>query len=120
MLIRLSADLVLLLHFLFVLFAVFGGLLVLYRRWLAWLHVPTFLWAVLINVIGWVCPLTPLENALRLAASEESYRGGFVEHYLAPIIYPEGASPELGLKIGVALLIWNMAIYGWVIFKARR
>lgn len=120
MLSSLLADLVLLLHFAFVLFAVFGGLLVLYRHWVAWLHVPTFAWAVLINLVGWICPLTPLEKSLRIAAGGESYEGGFVRHYIAPLIYPEGASPELGLKIGTALLVWNLAIYGWVIFRARR
>jgi hypothetical protein len=117
---NLLADLVLLLHFAFVLFAVFGGLLVLRRRWVAWLHVPAFVWAVLINLIGWVCPLTPLEKSLRVAAGGEAYEGGFVRHYIAPLIYPEGAGPELGLKIGTVLLVWNLAIYGWIFFRTRR
>lgn len=114
------ADLVLLVHFAFVLFAVFGGLLVYYRRRLAWLHIPAVAWAVLINLVGWVCPLTPLEKSLRLAAGGEAYEGGFVRHYIAPLIYPEGASAALGLKLGTALLAWNLAIYGWLIFRARR
>ena len=116
----LLADIVLFIHFGFVLFTMVGGLLVLCRRWIAWLHIPVVLWAVMINLFGWVCPLTPLENTLRIAAGEAGYAGGFVQHYLTPLIYYQGASPQFGIKLGAAVLLWNLALYAWVIIRLRR
>ena len=116
----LLADIVLLIHFSFVLFTVLGGLLVLYRQWIAWLHIPVVLWAALINLLGGICPLTPLENALRSAAGEAGYAGDFVQHYLTPMIYHQGASAQFGLKLGVAILIWNLSLYAWVIYRLRQ
>jgi hypothetical protein len=120
MLPSLLADALLLIHFLFVLFVVFGGLIALYRRWLAWLHVPTFVWAALINILGWTCPLTPLEQSLRIAAGETGYEGGFVEHYIAPLVYYEATSGDFGVKLGLAVLLWNLAVYAVVIVRLRR
>jgi hypothetical protein len=116
----LLADIVIVVHFAFVLFAVFGGLLVRRRPRLAWLHIPAVLWAAGINFMGWICPLTPLEKSLRLAAGEAGYEGGFIRHYLLPIIYPEGATPALGVQLGMAFVLWNLAVYGWVIYQRRR
>lgn len=120
MLSSLLADIVLLIHFGFVLFTMLGGLLVPYRLWLAWLHIPIVLWAVMINLFGWICPLTPLENSLRISAGQAGYAGGFVQHYIAPLIYLQGTSPQFGLKLGAMVLIWNLAVYGWVITRLRR
>ncbi len=117
------ADLVLLLHLAYVLFVALGGLLV--ARWprLAWLHVPAFLWGALVNLTGWVCPLTPWEQRLRRAAGEAGYEGGFVEHYIAPLVYPQAPGDlPLGLLLGTGVLVLNGLVYGWLLrrrFKKR-
>lgn len=119
MLYNLLADLVLLLHLAFIVFVVLGGLLV--ARWprLVWLHLPAVVWGALIEYIGWVCPLTPLENRLRRAGGAEGYEEGFIEHYLAPVIYPPGLTPEVGAILGSLVILINAAIYGWL-WRRRR
>lgn len=114
------ADLVVLLHFLFVVFAVSGGLLVLWKRWIAWLHLPALAWAVAIEIMGGVCPLTPLENWLRARAGGATYSGGFIEHYISPVLYPAGLTRELQIYFGIALLIINGGIYGWLLLRRHR
>lgn len=116
----LLADLVLLLHLLFILFVLFGALLVRYRGWIAWLHIPMFLWGAVVNLASLQCPLTPLEKHYRQLAGESGYEGGFVEHYIAPLIYPEGLTQELGVIVGSVTLLWNIAIYTWLLFSRRR
>ncbi|EYS97536.1 membrane protein [Cupriavidus sp. SK-4] len=105
------ADLVVIVHGLFILFVVAGGLLVL--RWprVAWLHLPAAVWGVLIEWSGWICPLTPLENMLRRAAGQAGYSGGFVERYLLPLIYPAGLTPAVQLWLGLVVLVVNVAVY---------
>lgn len=109
------ADAVLLAHLTFVLFAVFGALAVLWRRWVAWLHLPWLVWAALVNLVPFTCPLTPLENALRVAAGERGYTGGFIEHYVAAIVYPEGLTRPIQLVLGVGVLLWNALVYAVVL-----
>lgn len=108
---RLLADAVLVLHLGFILFVVLGGLLVLRRPRLAWLHVPVFLWGAAIEFGGWICPLTPLEQWLRQQDGEGAYTGGFVEHYLTALIYPDGLTRNIQLLIGAGVLVVNAAIY---------
>jgi hypothetical protein len=117
MMLRLAADGVLLLHLLFILFVLLGGLLVLHRRWLAWLHLPAAVWGAVVELCRLQCPLTPLENSLRLAAGEAGYSGGFVEHYLLPIIYPAGLTPATQLWLGAGVLLLNASIYGFVLSR---
>lgn len=116
------ADLVVIAHGLFILFVVAGGLLVL--RWprVAWLHLPAAAWGVLIEACGWICPLTPLENALRHAAGEAGYGGGFVERYLLPLIYPAGLTPAVQRWLALAVLGINLAVYAlaWARWRRRR
>lgn len=112
------ADLVVLLHLAFILFVMLGGLLVLRRRRLMWLHLPVVAWGAAIEFVGWVCPLTPLENRLRAAAGEAGYSGGFVEHYLIPLIYPEGLTRELQWLLGALVLLVNAAVY-WRVLRGR-
>lgn len=114
------ADLTLLLHLLFILFVLFGGLLALYRPWIALLHIPMFLWGVIVNLAKLRCPLTPLEKHYRELSGQEGYQGGFVEHYIAPLIYPEGLTADLAVLVGSATLVWNLLIYGFVIYRKRR
>jgi hypothetical protein len=114
------ADLVVVLHFLFVLFVVFGGLLVL--RWpkVAYVHLPVAVYGALIELVGWICPLTPLEKRLREDAGLEGYEGGFVEHYILPVLYPSGLSRGVQLVLGGLVIGINLIIYGVVMRRRRR
>ena len=112
MLYRLLADLVVVLHLAFILFALFGGLAAIRRPRVAWLHLPALAWAVTVEAAGWICPLTPLERHLRLAAGETAYAGGFVEHYLLPVLYPGSLTRNIQLLLALALLLFNAVVYG--------
>jgi hypothetical protein len=117
---HLLADGVVLLHLAVVGFVMLGGLLAL--RWprLAFVQLPLAAWGVAIELGGWVCPLTPLENRLRRLASESTYEGGFVEHYLLPVLYPEGLTAGTGLALAALVLAVNLAIYAVVWRRLRR
>ncbi|WP_041655852.1 DUF2784 domain-containing protein [Azoarcus sp. KH32C] len=117
---RVAADVVVLIHAAFIVFVVAGGLLVL--RWprVAWLHLPAALWGATIEIVGGICPLTPLENALRRAAGESGYAGGFVEHYLLPLIYPAALTRELQLGLGLGVMLLNVLLYGVVATRRQR
>jgi hypothetical protein len=114
---RILADFVVGLHFVFVVFVVVGGLLVL--RWpkLAYLHIPVAVYGAAIEFVGWICPLTPLENSLRRQAGEAGYSSGFVEHYLLPVLYPSALTRDIQLLLGVLVLGVNLAVY---IYAVRR
>ena len=116
---RFLADLVVLLHTGFVLFVVLGGLLAL--RWprAAWLHLPAALWGAGIELLAGVCPLTPLENHLRHLGGEAGYSGGFVEHYVLPVLYPDGLTRGLQLAIGTFVVVLNLVIYVLVWTRRR-
>jgi hypothetical protein len=117
---RALADLVLVVHLAFVLFVVLGGLLVL--RWprLAWLHVPAAVWGVLIEYTGWICPLTPLENSLRERGGGAGYSGGFIEHYIQPVLYPAGLTRGTQIVLGSLALLVNLTAYGVVVARRGR
>lgn len=114
------ADLVVVVHLGFVLFAVLGGLLVL--RWprAIWAHLPTVAWAALIEFAGWICPLTPLERWLRVRGGGMGYEGGFVEHYLMPVLYPAGLTRGHQIVLGLLVLILNAAVYGVALRRQTR
>jgi hypothetical protein len=105
---RLLADGVVILHFAFLLFVVLGGLLVLWCWRVAWFHLPAAAWGAWVELARHTCPLTPLENALRVKAGLEGYSGGFIDHYLVAIIYPPGLTPGMQAALGILLL----AVYG--------
>ena len=119
MLARIAADGVLLVHLAFVLFVLLGGLLVL--RWpsLAWLHLPAVVWGALIELTGWICPLTPLELAFRRAAGDAVYPGDFIEHYVVALLYPEGLTRGTQLLFGLLVLALNALIYGVLLHRMR-
>lgn len=102
-------------HALFVLFVVFGGFLVVRWRRLAWLHVPTAIWGVVIELAGWVCPLTPLENYFRARAGEGAYRGGFVEHYVIPVLYPGDLTQRTQVLLATFVIVVNAVAYALVL-----
>ena len=112
MMAALAADAVVLLHLAFIAFVVFGAALL--WRWprVAWLHLPAVAWGVFAEWSGTVCPLTPLENHLRALAGEGGYRGGFVEHYLLPVIYPAELTREIQWAIGAGVVLVNVLFYG--------
>ena len=115
---RIIADAVVLLHLAFIVFVAVGGLLVL--RWpkLAWVHLPAAVWGVLVELTGWICPLTPLENRLRVAAGGAAYSGGFIERYIVPIVYPPGLTDSLQVGLGCAVIALNFMVYG-LVFRHR-
>lgn len=120
MLYRFLSDLIVVVHLAFVLFAVLGGFLVLKWKRLAWIQVPAFLWATLIEFAGWVCPLTPLENWLREKSGGITYRSGFIEHYILPLLYPTMLTRSLQIILGLCVLAANLGIYGWVLWRATQ
>ena len=117
---KLLADLVVVFHFLFIVFAIIGGVLVLPWRWIACLHLPCVAWGAAVELSGRVCPLTPLENSLRAAGGGAAYSGGFIQHYLLPVIYPTGLTRDVQLALACILLSLNAAIYFFVWRRARR
>ena len=116
---RLAADALVLVHVAFIVFVVAGGLLVVRDpRWAA-AHLPAALWAAYAEITATLCPLTPLENALRRRAGEAGYDGGFIEHYLIPLVYPPGLTPGDQLWLGVGVVVVNALLYGWAWRRAR-
>ncbi len=118
-LLRFLADTLVAVHFAFVLFVVFGGFLTWRWRRAAWIHLPAAAWGALIQFMGWICPLTPLENMLRRQAGEAGYTGGFIENYLIPIIYPAGLTRGVQLTLGVLVVAVNLVAY-WGLARRRR
>ena len=88
-----------------------GGILVLWKSWMAWYHMPAVLWAAGIEFLGWLCPLTPLENMLRTRGGEAGYATGFVEHYIVPILYPAALTRKMQIGLGIIVLGVNIVIY---------
>ena len=119
MLYRGLADFVLVVHLVFVLFVVLGGLLVL--RWprVAWAHVPVALYGATIEFLGFICPLTPVEVRLRRLGGGAGYEGGFIEHYVTAALYPTGLTREIQLALGVGVLVLNAVVYS-VVLRRRR
>jgi hypothetical protein len=111
---RILADLVALTHLAFVLFVLFGGLLALRWHWVAWFHLPAAAWGAAVEFFGWYCPLTPLENSLRRAAGGGEYAGGFIEHYLLPLLYPATLTRGGQLLMAAVVVVLNAAIYGYL------
>ncbi len=112
---RLMADIVVVIHFAFTIFVLLGGILAIWWRKVVWLHIPAAVWGALIEFAGWICPLTPLENRLRLKGGEAGYPGGFVEEYILPVIYPAGLTREIQIILGILVITVNLVIY-WKIF----
>ncbi len=113
------ADLVLLVHLAFVLFAVLGGLLVLRRPKVAWIHLPCGVWAAFVEFAGIVCPLTPLEIRFRLLGGELGYRGDFIGHYVTAALYPADLTRGVQIALGGVVVILNLAVY-WRVVARRR
>lgn len=117
---RVLADLLVGVHLLFIVFAVFGGWLALRWRWLPWLHVPAACWSAFVEFTGRICPLTPWENELRVAAGLEAYAESFVERYVMPVLYPSELTREVQLALGLFVVAMNVTAYSVVWVRSRR
>ncbi len=112
---RIAADLLVVLHFAFIVFVVLGGLLAFKWRRMVFLHLPAVIWAVLLELNSWICPLTPWEQQLRQVAGESGYAGSFIAHYLMPVLYPPGLDEPTQLMLAVAVILINLLVYGWLL-----
>lgn len=119
MLYRLAADALVLVHLAFILFVLFGAFLALRWRWVLWLHIPTVTWGILVEINQWICPLTPWEQQLRDLGGEQGYEGGFIDHYLVPLIYPQNLDALQYWLVGILLAV-NLLAYGLLIRQAWR
>lgn len=117
---RILANFILGFHFGFVLFSVLGGFLVLWKRWIAWLHIPSVLWSSFVNLFSHVCPLTPLENRFRQLAGQAGYEGEFIQHYVAPLVYPGGMPRRMELIASYSVLLGNALVYAIVAALLRK
>ena len=116
---RAAADGVLVLHLAFIVFALLGGLLAIKWRWMPAIHLPAVAWAFYVEWTGGACPLTAVENHLRLSAGQSGYAGGFIEHYLLALIYPAGLTPGIQVMLAATVLGVNLAIYSRLAFLLR-
>ena len=116
MIYRILADVVIILHLLFILFVLLGGLGAIWRKWFVAIHVPAVVWAALIEFKGFICPLTPLEKWLRQASGDSGYTTGFVEHYIIPLIYPPGLTSEVQVILGSIVIGLNLGVYSFVLY----
>jgi hypothetical protein len=117
---KLLADFILLLHFAFIIFVIFGGLLALRNIKWAWLHVPAAVWGGLVEFAGWICPLTPLENWLYFRTGAGTYQESFIAHYLLPFIYPTELTRNVQIIIGAGVVLISVLIYSFVFYKRAR
>ncbi|MBC7700627.1 DUF2784 domain-containing protein [Aquabacterium sp.] len=102
-------------HLAFVLFVVFGAGLLFRWPGLIWLHVPALIWGIYVEFTSSICPLTPLENRLRFKAGQEGYDGGFIDHYIISLLYPDGLTPTVQLVLGILMVAFNLVVYGlWI------
>ena len=117
---RAAADIVVAVHAAFVAFVVLGGLLVVRWRRLAWVHLPAAIWGAIIELAGWICPLTPLENHLRQRGGSSAYQGEFIEHYVLPLLYPAQLTRHRQIWLGGFAIIINVLLYWHVVRMGSR
>ncbi len=115
-----TADLIVVVHFMYIVFVMLGALLAFRRPKIIWMHIPAVIWGAVIELSGGICPLTPLENRLRIAAGREGYAGDFIERYLIPLIYPDGLTRTVQLVLGAFVIVVNLILYTLLITRYRR
>lgn len=120
MIASLTADFVVLVHLAFIVFVALGGFLALRWHKISLLHLPCVVWGLGIECCGWMCPLTPLEYRLRRLAGEAGYSGGFIDHYIMPLVYPAGLTRNMQIGIGVFVLVMNLFVYSRVLMVRQR
>ena len=115
----LLADALAVVHFAFTSFVIFGGFLAWRWRWVLYAHLPALAWGCWVEITAQICPLTPLENYLRWRAGEAGYRGGFLQHYIGSVLYPEGLTRATQWVLAALLVALNLVAYAGV-WKRRR
>lgn len=115
-----AADVVMAVHFAFILFALLGAALLFVWPKLVWVHLPALAWGGFVEFTGRLCPLTTIEDGFREAAGQQGYAGGFIDHYITPIVYPDGLTRETQLLFGLILVGVNIVLYGsWLARRQR-
>ena len=114
---ELAADLILIVHFVFILFVVFGALLFFVIKKIVFIHIPALIWESYIELTHSICPLTYLENWFLNKANLTIYSEGFIQNYLAPIVYPTDLTKDLQIYLGITLIVVNIIIYGFILNK---
>jgi hypothetical protein len=113
------ADGVVILHLCFILFVIFGGIIAVFWPKVLWMQIPCVMWGICIELTGFICPLTPLENYLWQLSGRLPYSGDFIIHYIEPVIYPEGLTRDLQIMMGLLVILSNGIIYGWLLSRKR-
>ena len=117
---KLLSDFIVIFHFAFVLFVIFGGLLLFWKRKIVWIHLPCAFWGAFVEFSGKICPLTPLEIWFRVQGGAEAYKGGFIEHYILQIVYPPDLTRDTQTTLGAIVIVVNFVIYGVFIYRLMR
>ena len=111
---ELLSGLTVIVHLVFVMFVIAGGLLVIHWPWLMCLHITAVIWAAAVELFGWICPLTPLENWFRQGSGQSPYETDFVERWVVPLLYPHGLTREVQIVLGLFVIIVNLSVYAWL------
>ncbi len=109
-----AADIVLVIHFFFAIFAVFGGFFALLHWQVMLVHLPAVVWSSVVNLANWTCPLTPLEKNLRMQGGQQTFDGGWIQNYIEPLVRPLGMPRHMELIAGISIIVWNIFVYGIV------
>ena len=117
---ELAADLTLIVHFAFIIFVVFGGILFLISTKIIYVHVPALIWGIYIELTHSVCPLTYLENWFLQKSNLSTYSEGFIQNYLLPVVYPQSLTEDLQTNLAIVLIVANMIMYGLIIIKLKK
>jgi hypothetical protein len=117
---ELAADFSLIVHFAFITFVVFGGLLFFVLRKIIYVHLPVLFWGIYIELTHSICPLTHLENWFLQKANLTTYTEGFIQNYLVPIVYPKNLTEDSQTYLAIVLIIANMITYGLIIIKSKK
>lgn len=117
---RILADALVVVHLIFIVFVLLGGLFVVRWRYLSVVHIPAVLWAAWVEYQGWICPLTPLENWFRQKAGMGEYQRSFIDQYLVPVLYPAELNREWQMVLGTIVILLNVTIYSWVWHRRKR
>ena len=75
---------------------------------------------VFVELTGRICPLTSLENTLRIKAGTAGYSESFMEHYLLGVIYPDGLTREIQYGLAALVAVINFGIYLWLFYYLRQ
>jgi len=117
---ELAANLTLIIHFVFILFVIFGAILFFITTKIIFIHIPAFIWGSYIELTNSICPLTYLENWFLNKANLTTYSEGFIHNYLVPIIYPVNLTKDLQIYLGITLILINVIIYAFIYNKMKK